>query len=126
MMFDTPIPTTSEELTRLEREDQEALERMQMRSAPKPEPEFPIEHVREMDRMSAGTLVLLLRNAEETALSRDELERSRLAQAGRRVAAELLAGARKLERYRPDDSIPAYLLIDSDVPLTDLTRKQAS
>ena len=118
MTYNTPIHTTSADLERLEHEEAEALERMAMaaeREDPKPEKLDAI--LTEIEKLASAELVFLLRHADKTAKDRPEIERHRIAQAGRRLAAELLDGCRKLERFRPDDSVPGYLLAGSDIPL---------
>lgn len=110
MIFNTPIRTSSVELTRLEREEAEAEELLALRAMlPEPTPEQLDPHLEEIERLAAADLVMLLRHAERTGRERNEIERARIAQAGRRLAAELLDGARKLERYRPSDDVPDYL-----------------
>jgi hypothetical protein len=122
---DTPIPVTSAELESIEREEAEALERMAMREpAPEPAP-APVEInaiLTEIEKLAAADVVHKLRHADATAREHTEIERGRIAQAGRRLAAELMAGAAKLERYRPDDEVPEYLREGSVTPLA---RRQA-
>ena len=125
--YDKPIPVTSAELTVQALAEAEAEERAALRSmqslpeAPTPEQLDPF--LEEIERLAAADLVMLLRHASATALRRSEIERSRIAQTGRRLAAELLDGARKLERYRSDGEIPDFLREGSDVPM--LLRRQA-
>lgn len=118
MKFNEPIPTNSADLERLEREESECLERMALAAEREdPQPEKLDVILTEIEKLAAADLVYALRNAEREAKDRTEIERHRLAQAGRRLAAELLEGAKKMERYRPDDSVPGYLLAGSDIPL---------
>lgn len=117
-IYGTPIHTTSADLERLEREEAEALERMAMateREDPKPEKLDGI--LTEIEKLAAGDLVYALRNADKTAKDRTEIERHRIAQAGRRLAAGLLDGCRKLERFRPDDDLPGVLQKGSSIPM---------
>lgn len=117
-IYGTPINTNSADLERLEREEAEVLERMAMaaeREEPQPEKLDGIST--EIEKLASADLVYALRNADKTAKDRTDIERHRLAQAGRRLAAELLEGAKKMERFRPDDSVPGYLLAGSDIPL---------
>jgi hypothetical protein len=125
---DTPISVTSEQLTELAHQEAEAEERAAleaMRAADEPQPAQLDAMLTEIEKLAAADLVMLLRHANTTAISRNEIERARLAQAGRKLAAELLDGCRKLERFRPSDDVPEWLREGSDTPLTDLTRRQA-
>ena len=127
--YDTPIRTTSAELSAEALAIAEADERAALKAAQSSDAEVVIAqatldaHLTEIERLAAADLVMLLRHASDTAETRDEIERARLAQAGRRLAAELLEGARRLERYRPNGEIPDYLREGSDVPM--LLRRQA-
>ena len=127
--YDTPIRTTSAELSAEALAIAEADERAALKAAQSSDAEVVIAqatldaHLTEIERLAAADLVMLLRHASDTAVTRDEIERARLAQAGRRLAAELLDGCRKLERYRPSNDIPDYLREGSDVPM--LLRRQA-
>lgn len=116
MTYNKPIPVTSAELEQIEREEAEALERMAMR-AEEPPPEKVDEILAEIEKLAAADLVMLLRHANTSAIRRNEIERARIAQAGRKLAAELLDGCRKFERYRPDGDVPEFLRAGSDVPM---------
>jgi hypothetical protein len=121
MKTDTIYHLSSPELEQLEREEFEALERQSMqtlRNEPEPiiEPRI-AQYLDDVERLSAADLVMLLRHADKTAKDRNEIERARISQAGRRIAAEILDGCKKLERYRPDDELPHFLREGSDVPI---------
>ena len=112
MITDKPLRVTSSDLERIEREDAAAVERAALEAMVeaenKPQPLDPI--LTEIEKLAAGDLVYKLRNASFTAKDHTEIERARIAQAGRRLAAELLDGAKRMERYRADDDdIPQYL-----------------
>lgn len=119
MLFDKPFPTSSAEMEMVEREEMEALERMARATRDSSFEEDPTINMRmeEFARLAAGELVMLARHPEAAAMSRNELERSRLAQSVRRLAAELLHAARVWERYRPDDETPKYLQEGSTISL---------
>jgi hypothetical protein len=113
MKHDVPLLTNSADLEQLERDEAEAIERQAMqvlRNEPEPiiEPRI-AQYLDDVERLAAADLVMLLRHADKTAKDRNEIERARISQAGRRIAAEILDGCRKLERYRPDEFVPAYL-----------------
>ncbi len=121
MKHDVPLLTNSADLEQLEREEAEVLERQAMltlRNEPEPiiEPRI-AQYLDDVERLAAADLVMLLRHADKTAKDRNEIERARIAQAGRRIAAEILDGCKKLERYRPDDELPHFLREGSDVPI---------
>jgi hypothetical protein len=110
--YDKPLHVTSAELTRIAHEDAERAEAEERRALQamldEPTPVLD-QYLDDIERLAAADLVMLLRHADTTALSRDEEERARIAQAGRRLVAELLDGARKLERYRADNGVPQWL-----------------
>lgn len=92
----------------MEHEECEALEAM----VPAP----PVDIIHEIEKLSAGELVMRARNLDSYLPRLDNIDRGRTGQAFRRVAAELLEAARKCDRFIPDE-LPDFYREGSDVPL---------